>query len=285
MHLWHKRVLPTQADDWIDRLHSVVDPARLVVVALAANRSVRLEIYCDAKREADALTKNFGGQARIVRDESWQPAPATTRGHPLHIGDALLVTGHPDELAALRAARPDRRVLCIPAAMAFGTGEHATTAMCLRFLTEITRRRQKERWEMLDLGMGSGILALAGSVFGAHYAFGLDNDAHAVRTARENVRLNGISARRVQFSRADLSTWRPGNRSWPVVTANLFSELLVRLMPEVIALAVAPGGDLVLSGVLASQADEVIASVCAAGFTLLTVKRRGRWRAFHCRRG
>ncbi len=230
------------------------------------------------------MAKKFGGQVRAVRDESWQPTPATTRGHPLSIGGGLLVTGYPDELAALRAARPDRRVLCVPAAMAFGTGEHATTAMCLRFLTEIARRRRTERWEILDLGMGSGILALAGSAFGAKDAFGLDNDAHAVRTARENARLNGISARQVRFERADLSTWRPGGRTWPVVMANLFSELLVSLMPEVVAPAVAPGGDLVLSGVLANQADGVVAAVRAAGLTLLTVKRRGRWRAFHGRR-
>ena len=184
MHLWHKRVSPAQADRWIGRLQSAVDPARLAVVTPATARSVRLEVYCDAKREADALAKNFGGQVRIVRDGSWQPSPATTLGHPLNIGGGLIVTGHPDELAALRAARPDRRVLCIPAAMAFGTGEHATTAMCLRFLTEIARRRCIEKWEMLDLGMGSGILALAGSAFGAGHAFGLDNDAHAVRAAR-----------------------------------------------------------------------------------------------------
>ena len=284
MHLWYKRVSPAQADHWIGRLQPVVDPARLAVVTPAAGRSVRLEVYCDAKREADALAKRFGGQVRVVRDESWQPPPATTRGRPLSIGGGLLVTGHPDELAALRAARPDRHVLCIPAAMAFGTGEHATTAMCLRFLTEIARLRRTEHWEMLDLGMGSGILALAGSAFGASHVFGLDNDAHAVRTARGNARLNGISARRAQFSRADLLKWRPGGRSWPVVTANLFSELLVRLMPEMIAPVVAAGGDLVLSGVLASQADEVIASVRAAGFSLLTIKRRGRWRAFHGRR-
>ena len=284
MHLWHKRVSPAQADHWIGCLQPVVDPARLAVVTPAAGRSVRLEVYCDAHREADALAKRFGGQVRVVRDERWQPAPATTRGHPLSIGGGLLVTGHPDELAALRAARSDRRVLCIPAAMAFGTGEHATTAMCLRFLTQIARRRRTENWEMLDLGMGSGILALAGSVFGAGHAFGLDNDAHAVRTARENARLNGINARQVRFARADLSMWRPDVRTWPGVMANLFSELLVRLMPEVIAPAVASGGDLVLSGVLVSQADEVVASVRKAGFTLLTVKRRGRWRAFHGQR-
>ena len=75
MHLWHKRVSTARADHWIDHLRPVVDPARLVVVTPASGRSVRLEIYCDAKREADALAKNFGGQVQLVRDENWQPAP------------------------------------------------------------------------------------------------------------------------------------------------------------------------------------------------------------------
>ena len=69
-----------------------------------------------------------------------------------------------------------------------------------------------------------------------------------------------------------------------MVTANLFSELLIRLLPGVIAPAVATGGDLILSGVLATQADEVIAAATAAGLKLVSVKRRGRWRAFHCKK-
>ena len=168
--------------------------------------------------------------------------------------------------------------------MAFGTGEHATTAMCLRFLTEIARRRRTEKWELLDLGMGSGILALAGSVFGASHAFGLDNDAHAVRTARENARLNGVSARRVQFARADLSIWRPDGRAWPVVMANLFSELLVRLMPGVIAPAVAPGGDLVLSGVLATQARRGDCIGASGGHHAAGSQTPGTLARFYCRR-
>ena len=169
--------------------------------------------------------------------------------------------------------------------MAFGTGEHATTAMCLRLLKDIARKHTPGSWDVLDLGTGSGILALAGKTFGAGSAFGLDNDPHAVRTARENAQLNGISARSVKFARADLLRWHGENgRTWPVVTANLFSELLIRLMPGVIAPAVAPGSDLILSGVLGSQADEVVAAVGAVGLTLVTTKQRGRWRAFHARR-
>ena len=140
-------------------------------------------------------------------------------------------------------------------------------------------------WDILDLGTGSGILALAGKVFGARAALGLDHDPHAVRTARQNARLNQLASPTLRFGQADLPSWtRPARQTWHVVTANLFSELLIRLMPRVLLPSIAPGGDLVLSGVLATQADEVVASIHACGLTLVTTRRRGRWRAFHCRR-
>ena len=169
--------------------------------------------------------------------------------------------------------------------MAFGTGDHATTAMCLRLLLEVARRRVTHPWDILDLGTGSGILALAGKAFGARKVLGLDDDPHAVRTARQNARLNQLASRSVRFEQADLLVRAlPTGQTWSVVTANLFSELLIRLLPRTIAPAVAPGGDLILSGVLAAQADGVVASVQTAGLSLAATKIRGRWRAFHCRR-
>lgn len=286
MHVWKKRVKPEQVEDWTERLSAALDPERVVVVEPPGAQFHRLEVYLDSEPETRALVKQFGGGSTEVRAESWQPAPVTAPGKPLSVGGKLLVTSREEELAALRAAHADRAVLCIPAAMAFGTGEHATTSMCLRLLLEVSRRREPNGWDVLDLGMGSGLLALAGVVFGARHALGVDNDPHAVRTARENAVRNGISPRQARFEQAELPVWknRPPGKTWPVVTANLFSELLIRLMPEVIAPAVSPGGDLILSGVLGTQAEEVVASVQAAGLTLLTTKQRGRWRAFHCGR-
>ena len=285
MHLWRKIVEAEQIDAWAEQLLIVVDPQRLAIVALPNRRTQRLEVYCDTARQARHLVTRFGGQVREIKPASWQPAPATAPGRPLSVGGKLLVTSRETELVPLRAAHPGRSVLCLPAAMAFGTGEHATTAMCLRLVLAVTRHRPAGSWNLLDLGTGSGILALAGKQFGARSVLGLDNDPHAVRTARENARLNDLATRTVRFTQADLPAWTPpAGQTWAVVTANLFSELLIRLMRPVIAPAVAPGGDLILSGVLATQADEVVAAVRAAGLTLVTVKSRGRWRAFHCTR-
>lgn len=285
MHVWKKRVRPEEVDVWTERLSAVVDPARLAVVEPPHGRFHRLEVYQETAAEARALLAPFGGEVSEVRPESWQPSPVTSPGKPLSTGGRLLVTSRGEELAALREANPGKHVLCVPAAMAFGTGEHATTSMCLRLLLDVAHARGGTRWEMLDLGMGSGILALAGKMLGAQQVLGLDNDPHAVRTAKENAVLNGLAGRNVRFAQAELPVWqRPSDLTWPVVTANLFSELLIRLMPGIIAPSVAPGGDLILSGVLATQADEVVASAQSAGLTLLTTKRRGRWRAFHCRK-
>ncbi len=128
---------------------------------------------------------------------------------------------------------------------------------------------------MLDLGTGSGILALAGSAVrrAARVRVGQRPARRPHRAGKRAPQRHQRAA--VRFARADLPDWRPRRRTWPVVTANLFSELLIRLMPEVIAPAVAPRGDLILSGVLATQADEVVAAVRAAGLTLVTIKRAG----------
>ncbi len=174
---------------------------------------------------------------------------------------------------------PRRVVLCIPAALAFGSGEHATTSMCLRLLVENAARRQGTSWEMLDLGTGSGVLAIAARALGAKAAMGFDYDPPCVRTARENARRNGLT--RVTFAVADAFAWRPARR-WDVIMANLFLNVLVGILPK-LRRALAPGGDLILSGVLADQAAEVLAGAESAGLDLLETRCRGRWRAFHFR--
>ena len=284
MYIWRKLIPPAETSVWTAKVTLHVGADRLAQIAPVNGRLPRLEVYCDSAPEARGLVRRFGGQARALADGDWQPAPATARGRPLAIGTKLLVTAWPDVLDAYQGSR--KQVLCIPAAMAFGTGEHATTAMCLRLLADAARRRQdRGGWDMLDLGTGSGILALAAVVLGAEHAAGLDNDPDAVRTAKANARLNGIAAARARFARADLVHWSaPAGRRWPVITANLFSELLILLLPNVIAPALAHDGDLILSGVLGEQQADVEAAIRRAGLDLIQVKRRGRWRAFHCRR-
>lgn len=285
MHVWEKTARTEPAlDGWLERISATVGMARIAIVYPRNGRSARLKVYCDAATEAQELARRFGGRVREVTAASWQPKPPAARGKPLAIGRRLLVTAWPDELAALRAAHPRKLVLCIPAAMAFGTGEHATTALCLRLLIECSQLRAGTPWNLLDLGTGSGVLALAGRQFGARLALGVDNDPNAVRTARNNARLNGLRAPGVRYLKADLGSWKPppGER-WQVITANLFSGLLVNLIPGLIRSALAPGGDLILSGILGTQEAEILAIAKSARLSVVKVARRGRWRAIHCR--
>ena len=285
--VWQKRVTPARADHWTERLAVAnVDLTRLIVIETP--RAVRLEICCADHAEASQLVARFGGSVREVPDVAWQtPSPAATAMRPLRIGRRLLVTGTEDEstLATLRARHPGRTILSIPAAMAFGTGEHATTAMCLRLLDERAQRLAPSSWDVLDLGTGSGILALAARTFGAGTTLGLENDPHAVRTARENARRHGYGPPLVQFQRADLRRWSVAGRTWPVITANLFSTLLMGLLPTVIVPALAPDGHLIASGVLAGeQGAEIESALDHAGLVRLETRRRGKWLAFLARK-
>src|SRR5207253_8193948 len=115
----------------------------------------------------------------------------------------------------------------IPAGAAFGTGEHATTAISLRLLEEISRK-MKPGWSMADLGTGSGILALAAKRFGAGQVVAIDLDPVAISTARANADLNEI--RGIEFFVGAVCSWRPTSK-FDVIIANLFSELLIEFGP------------------------------------------------------
>jgi ribosomal protein L11 methyltransferase len=126
---------------------------------------------------------------------------------------------------------------------------------------------------MLDLGAGSGILALAARMLGARKVEAGDYDPDAVRTAKENVQLNGLD--KVVVKKTDVLKWT-APRTWPVVAANLFSGLLIQVAPTIVA-AVAPGGRLIFSGILRTQEAEVIAAFKKAGLQIDRTVRKGKW--------
>jgi ribosomal protein L11 methyltransferase len=144
----------------------------------------------------------------------------------------------------------------IEPSMAFGTGHHATTQLCLGALQALNDANTF----VLDVGTGSGILAIAARRLGVHRAVGIDNDPDAVRCARENLRLNrGVDG--VAFHTADLTSTRDvqGLPTADVVTANLTGSLLCRSAPALLA-ALAPGGTLIVSGLLEEERNEVVAA-------------------------
>jgi ribosomal protein L11 methyltransferase len=137
--------------------------------------------------------------------------------------------------------------------MGFGTGHHATTRLCLRALqaADLTNA------DVLDVGTGSGVLAIAACRLGARRATGVDNDADAIRSANDNLQLNA-GAGDVHFVLADLAIWLDSPRA-DVVTANLTGGVLERAAALILG-AVRPGGTLILSGLLTPEQPAVLAA-------------------------
>ena len=267
-YTWRKLGAAKWEDAWAERLREVSD--RLAITALAGAKTIRLEAFQLTKAQADRLKKAFGGAVAVQKKLR---AVSAAVNAPIRVRDKLVVVGSERARVAEKKAFPERSVLLIPAGMAFGTGDHATTASCLRFLADVSGALAGRPWEMLDLGTGSGILALAARVFGARRAEAGDFDPHAVRTAKENARLNAIKG--VTVKKIDVRSWRP-ERTWEVVAANLFSDLLMEVAPKIVA-AVAPGGRLVFSGILRTQEAEVVAAFRRAGLHIDRLVRKGKW--------
>ena len=161
--------------------------------------------------------------------------------------------------------------LLIDAATAFGTGEHASTAGCLRTLDELARRRRFRR--ILDMGTGTGILAIAAAKTFARDVLAVDIDPGAVRAARENIRRNGIAPRvTTRASCGYLNREIRHRRPYDLVLANILARPLARMAAD-LRCALAPGGVAVLAGLIDWQAPYVLAAHRAQGLSL--VKRRG----------
>jgi ribosomal protein L11 methyltransferase len=267
---WRKLSALKWSDSWMERL-SFLGPQRVMIIELAGARTARVEAHGLTKKEGDALVKMFGG---TLKEAKWLTAVNPPERPPIRVRGRLAVYSTAKEMDAHRADAQQTHgaALLIPAGMAFGTGEHATTATCLRLLVDVGRA-QKGAWEMLDLGTGSGILAIAARALGARRVDAGDFDPHAVRTAKENVKANGLD--RVIVRKMDVRTWAP-ERTWEVVAANLFSGLHLEVAPK-FAQAVAPGGKLIFSGILREQEAEVTGAIQQAGFAIEKLVRKGKW--------
>ena len=172
--------------------------------------------------------------------------------------------------------RENRVLLHIDPGAAFGTGTHATTSLCLELLQDYI----KDGSAMLDIGCGSGILAIASVLLGAEYAVGVDIDAQSVKTARENAAINGVSDR-TEFIVGDLAEKVSGR--FPVVCANIVADVVIRLLDGA-EKYIADGGVLIVSGIIDIRENDVLEAAEKHGYEISQKRYRDNWCAFALRR-
>jgi ribosomal protein L11 methyltransferase len=220
------------------------DGAARVFFASAAER--------DAAR--DALETRYRVEPLDVPDEDWARRSQSNL-QPITIGRLTVFPTNPKFFPANpKSLTPNPCSIVIQPSMGFGTGHHATTQLCLEALQAIDLTGA----HVLDVGTGSGVLAIAAVRLGAARALGIDVDEDAITAARENLTLNPDVADRVRFDVADVASLPAGPGERPaIVTANLTGTLLVRTARTLIE-AVGGGGTLVLSGLQLHERGEVM---------------------------
>lgn len=275
MWQWHKSVPVEQEEMWQERLGNI--PGCVISAGFHASR-VSVDVYTETAEEAMVLQACYGGKVEELSTTDWVAATAPENTPPLMIRNRLVISASSDAdvLAELRAKYPRRIVLTFPAERAFGTGNHATTSTCLRMLCDHVRHLPEKSWTLADIGCGTGVLALAGLRLGAASAISFDYDPIAVEVAARNIERNG-GAENLSLFQADVFEWapQPGEQA-DVVLANLFSTVLQKAFPRLIA-AMKPDAILIISGILNTQADETLAAAEAAGLLLQKKITRGKW--------
>ena len=220
-----------------------------------------------ARMEAAGIA--YAVETEGVEQEDWQNGWRKYY-HPMDIGSRLAIVPSWQEYDT------DRVKLILDPGLAFGTGGHETTSLCLEALDQ--RVRGGER--VLDIGTGSGILAIAALKLGASVAEGVDIDPVAVRTAGENAALNGV-ADKLTVLVGDLSDKASGK--YDIITANIVANAIISLAPSVPGL-MAEGAAFIASGIIDSRKDEVIAALEKAGLTVQEVKEKRGWECIVCKR-
>lgn len=216
---------------------------------------------------------------RPVADQNWMEA-WKRHYRPIRIGNRLLVVP-----AWLDHRDPGRISMKIDPGMAFGTGTHPSTQLCLEFLEQVvaplqrTKENRQDEIHVIDLGCGSGILSIAALKLGATAALGLDIDPEAIENARQNAKINGIG-RQLELATGSLDDILIGSffiRSARVVVVNILAPVIIQLFETRLADVVAPGGVLILSGILENQAPEVINKAAEKGFRLTEKRQFEDW--------
>lgn len=231
--------------------------------------SIRLRLS-----ELSLSSANYGAltlETRSVNDEAWKDV-WKQYFKPFRAGKHLIVKPTWENYTP----EPDDLIIEIDPGMAFGSGTHETTGMCLSLLEEIISGGE----DVIDVGTGSGILAIGAALFGAKHVLAVDIDPDAVKVAAENVKLNRVSSH---------VTVRQGNMLdqsdavCDICIVNIISDIIISFAKP-LKEHIRPGGLFLCSGIVLSRSEEVSSAISLAGYAILRRVVRGEWTAFLARR-
>lgn len=263
-------------DAWSERIAG--NPNASITI-IKGGKTIRITVYCDKEEDALTLKEYFGGTVRTIKTQDWVAAQNREERPPLKIRDSLIITeqSSPEKLSALRQQFPARHILSVPAEMAFGTGDHATTSTCLRFICDFAKSHKKTAWNITDIGCGTAVLAIAALKLGATHATAFDFDTLAVEVARHNMERNTVSKNQLDLFIGDVFEWTPSpEQKGDIVVANLFSTILQKAFPRIIA-GMNKNAVLIISGILATQWEETKNEAERHGLRFDNVIKRGKW--------
>ncbi len=218
-----------------------------------------------------------------IADQNWMEA---WKQHykPIPIGKRLIIIP-----AWLDSPKPDRVAIKVDPGMAFGTGTHPTTQLCLAlmekavedggWLMENGSPINHEPLTIIDIGCGSGILSIAALKLGAKVALGVDIDPESVKNSRENADTNGIGGELIlgQGSVKEVLDGKFAFKSAPLVVANILAPVIIRLFDAGLADLIEPDGAIILSGILSGQSQSVIEAAQARGLRMNEKSQMGDW--------
>lgn len=204
-----------------------------------------------------------------VNQEDWETSWKAYY-HPIDIGKRLAI------VPSWEVYDTSRTIIKLDPGMAFGTGTHETTSLCLEVLDEVVQGGER----VLDIGTGSGILAIAALKLGAKAAEGVDIDPMCVRTAGENAQLNGVY-NDFKVLVGDLSQKASGK--YNIICANIVANAILALSPSVVPL-LAENGVFIASGIIDTRRDEVVQGLEKAGLNIINVYEKNGWVAITARR-
>lgn len=208
-----------------------------------------------------------------IEEKNWMEA---WKAHyrPIPVGRRLLILP-----AWMSSPDPTRLPIKIDPGMAFGTGAHPTT----RLILELLETHLPPHAEGIDVGCGSGILSIAARKLGAPRLLGVDIDEASIRAARENAALNDIETESLLLARGSVKEILAGEfplRRAPLVMANILAPILIRLLEEGLASILAPGGVILLSGILEEQEESLLKTARRQRLRPIERKQQGDWVAF-----